>query len=210
MKVKICGMKYPENIAEIAALKPDFMGFIFYSPSKRFVGEDFPESSLNNIPDSIRKTGVFVDESIENIIAKQKQYNLNYIQLHGNETPEYCQILSEQIPIIKVFSVDNHFNFSDLSQYQPYCQYFLFDTKTENYGGSGKSFDWTLLDKYKLDTPFLLSGGIGTNNIEAALEIKHPMFCGVDLNSKLETSPGIKNKEEFENIIELIRHYERI
>ncbi|MEP6795333.1 MAG: phosphoribosylanthranilate isomerase [Saprospiraceae bacterium] len=210
MKIKICGMKYPENIVEISALQPDFMGFIFYSPSKRYVGDNFPECSINNIPDNIKKTGVFVNESVENIMAMQKRFNFNTIQLHGSETPEYCQNLREQIPIIKVFSVDDHFNFSDLTQFQHYCQYFLFDTKTENYGGSGKSFDWALLDKYILDTPFFLSGGLGSKNIEAALQIKHPMFYGVDLNSKLETSPGIKDKEECKRIIELIRHHEHI
>ncbi|MEO6130945.1 MAG: phosphoribosylanthranilate isomerase [Saprospiraceae bacterium] len=210
MKIKICGMRNTENISEITALQPDFMGFIFYSNSKRYVGDDFPESSLKNIPNTIKKTGVFVNESIENIIAMQKRFNFSAIQLHGSETPEYCQNLNNHIPIIKVFSIDDHFNFDDLTRFQPYCQYFLFDTKTENYGGSGKSFDWALLDKYILDIPFFLSGGLGSINIDAALQIKHPMFYGVDLNSKIETSPGIKNKEECKKIIESIRHHEHI
>ncbi|MEP6646313.1 MAG: phosphoribosylanthranilate isomerase [Saprospiraceae bacterium] len=210
MKIKICGMKGPENIREVAGLQPDFMGFILYQESPRFIQKNILNSSLTTIPSTIQKTGVFVNELLENVLKTGSNYSLDLIQLHGNETAQYCQLASMNIPVMKAFALHDHFDFDEISAFQPSCTYFLFDTKTNGYGGSGKTFEWKLIEKYKLDTPFFLSGGIGLKNIETALHISHPMFYGVDLNSKLETSPGIKNIGECKKIIELIRHYEHI
>lgn len=211
MKIKICGMKYAENIADIAALKPDFMGFIFYPKSKRYVGEDFQKSIVENIPEGIKKVGVFVNESFENIVAKCAEYDLDAVQLHGNETPAFCQLLSKlNIVVIKAVLVDERIDFAVLSAYEPWCNYFLFDTKTDSYGGSGQTFNWALLEQYKLNTPFFLSGGLGLKNINQALRFQHPMLYGVDVNSKLESEPGRKQVEACKSIIDTTRKYEHI
>ncbi len=211
MKIKICGMKYMENIHEIAALQPDFMGFIYYPKSKRYVGENFSESAVMNIPKNVKKVGVFVNDSFENILAKCKAYELDFVQLHGKETSQLCQLLMEiNKPVIKAFQINDTFDFAELITYQPYCNYFLFDTKSENDGGSGKSFNWKILERYKLDTPFFLSGGLGIENIEEALQIAHPMLYGVDLNSKLESEPALKLKEVSKVIVQKIRNHEHI
>lgn len=155
MKIKICGMKFPENIIEIGQLQPDYMGFIFYPKSKRFISEDFSMSSIKNLPKSIKKTGVFVNETIETILKKVCKYELNVVQLHGSESVVECQILKENnLEVIKAFSIDETFDFDVLESYQSVCDYFLFDTKSTGYGGSGKTFDWQLLEKYLLEKPF--------------------------------------------------------
>jgi len=204
-------MKYPDNISAIAALQPDMMGFIFYPKSKRYVGDNFSVNTMQNIPDTIKKTGVFVNESNEKIFEKCAKYHLDFVQLHGDETPLQCQMLHEKnVPVIKAFQVDEAFNFDALIPYQNVCNYFLFDTKTEQYGGSGKSFNWQMLGSYSLQIPFLLSGGIGVENIEEALKFNHPMLYGLDANSKLETEPGMKNPEDCKTIIQKIRNHEYI
>ena len=202
-------MKYPENISGIAALQPDMMGFIFYPKSKRFVGDDFPNDTMQTISSNIKKVGVFVNETNEIILEKYFHYHLDVVQLHGEETPRQCQILQEKnIPVIKAFQVDEDFDFDELMPYQNFCRYFLFDTKTEQYGGSGKSFNWNILQKYSLDIPFFLSGGIGIENIDDALQFHHPMLYGLDINSKLEIEPGLKNEEGCKIIIQKIRNHE--
>ena len=211
MKIKICGMKYADNIRDVSALQPDFMGFIFYPASSRFVGYDFNETIVKAVPDSIRKVGVFVNESVENVIAIAARFEFHLVQLHGNESPQYCQQLKHNgLSIIKAISIDATIDFSTLLAYQPWCSYFLFDTKTNGFGGSGQSFDWGILDSYKLPVPFFLSGGLGTENIDAAMNIKHPMLYGLDMNSKLESLPGMKEIGATNNIITKARNHERI
>jgi phosphoribosylanthranilate isomerase len=206
MKIKICGMKFPKNIQEIAALKPDFMGFIFYPKSKRFVGEDFSPKSLEKLPSTIEKVAVFVNEDVNRIIEIQNKFSFDFVQLHGNETVVECEILKENnIKIIKAFSVDNYFNFNEVVAYQTACDYFLFDTKTPKYGGSGKSFDWELLEKYTLSKPFFLSGGLSIHNIGKIKYTNYPMLVGLDFNSRLEDSNTKKITEEVSELIEKIR-----
>lgn len=189
MKLKICGMKYTDNIREVIKLNPDFMGFIFYPQSKRFVGENF---IIPLIPLTIKKVGVFVNDSEENILQKVREHKLDYIQLHGDESTEICKNLTDSVKIIKAFGIDNSFDFSVLNDYFEFCDYFLFDTKIIHYGGSGKKFDRVILKKYSLQKQFFLSGGVGIDEIS---DIKNqiPECFAIDVNSKFEIEPGIKD-----------------
>ena len=201
IQIKICGMKFPENISEIASLQPDFLGFIFYDKSPR----NF-ENTIPAIDKSIQKVGVFVNASLDEIQEKVKQYELDFVQLHGDESPDFCQLLLQnKFKVIKAFSIDNQFNFSKLENYFNYCDYFLFDTKGTNYGGNGITFDWSVLENYHLDKPYFLSGGIGTENIEEVksfLTSTSAKNCiAIDCNSKLEVSPGLKSTEKTKQLI---------
>ena len=206
MKLKVCGMRDNENIESLIALKPDFMGFIFYKKSKRFVA-DFPTIE---IPLSIKKVGVFVNESLDTVLDIVEKYNLDSVQLHGNETPEYCEKLKDcylersrksfsephQIEIFKAFSVDDTFDFLKTEDYQKVCDYMLFDTKGKDYGGNGVKFNWDVLQKYKGEIPFILSGGITKNDVEEIKKINHSAFVGLDINSGFEIEPALKNINE--------------
>ena len=193
MLLKICGMKYSENIQEAAALKPDFMGFIFYPKSPRYA-EPLDITALDALPPSIKKIGVFVNESKENILTIGYKYKLDGVQLHGSELVDMCRELKKLgYIVIKAFPIAEAYNFRVTKGYEGVCDYFLFDTKTESYGGSGVKFNWQILKEYKGETPFLLSGGIEADDAEAILKIEHPKFAGIDLNSKFEIKPGLKN-----------------
>ena len=203
-------MKYPQNIAEIASLKPDYMGFIFYENSARFVGKDFQKTTFLSTPKTIKKVAVFVDESIDFIENIFQTYPFDFVQLHGHETPEFCKKLNNKgINIIKAFAVNKDFDFTILDDFESYCELFLFDTKGNHFGGNGVSFDWNLLQKYHLNTPFFLSGGIGLENIQAALNFKHPLLFGLDLNSRLELNTAIKSVEITKQIFKTIRTNEQ-
>ncbi|MFI5149169.1 MAG: phosphoribosylanthranilate isomerase [Bacteroidia bacterium] len=195
LKIKICGMKDPLNIHEIAGLGPDYMGFIFYPPSVRFVGDDFDPRDLEDLPVSVIKTGVFVNQGLEEIRGAVKRYKLDMVQLHGTESPAYCSLLREDIPVMKAFGIDEQFDFNKLNVYSLSCDYFLFDTQTGGHGGSGKKFDWNLLSRYQGALPFFLSGGISLSDIPslAGLTEQYPMLYGIDLNSRFETEPGKKD-----------------
>lgn len=197
MKLKICGMKYPNNILEVGSLLPDYMGFIFWEKSARYF-----DGVLPNLPQRIKKTGVFVNASQEDIKAKVNQYNLQAVQLHGHESVAFCQelkyTLAKNIEIIKVFSVDSTFDFDKLKPFESVCDYFLFDTKGKLPGGNGTTFDWKVLEKYPSQKPFFLSGGIGLDEIDLVNEILKtdlPIYA-IDVNSKFEIEAGLKNKEE--------------
>jgi phosphoribosylanthranilate isomerase len=204
MKIKVCGLKNPENIKAVAALNPDYMGFIFYGPSPRFA-DNLEFEVTNNIPDKIIKTGVFVNESAENIERLINKYSFKAIQLHGNESPEFCLSFKNKVKVIKAFGVDENFNFDQLDEYIDKVDFFLFDTKTSIHGGSGKTFDWAVLEEYKLNIPFFLSGGLSPDNIEEVININHPMFYGVDLNSKFEIAPGLKDIEQLEKAFDSVK-----
>ncbi|MGV9002448.1 phosphoribosylanthranilate isomerase [Flavobacterium sp.] len=206
MKVKICGMKFPKNILEIGVLQPDYMGFIFYPKSKRFVGENLSIKSIEKLPKSIKKVGVFVNESVKIILENVSKYKLDAVQLHGNESVETCAIIKEKgIEVIKVFSVDNYFNFEEVLPFEAVSDYFLFDTKTEKYGGSGKVFNWEILEKYTVSKPFFLSGGLGLENLNTITKITHSALVGLDFNSKLEDKNYKKISEEVIELIHKIR-----
>jgi phosphoribosylanthranilate isomerase len=194
MKLKVCGMRLTENIGALAALTPDYMGFIFWVPSSRFV--DGPTPSLSN---SIKKTGVFVDASIDYIETIIKEHQLQAVQLHGKEAPEYCSyVQSLEVEVIKAFSIKDQFDFKILAPYESSCDFYLFDTKGELPGGNGYGFDWQLLKEYPSQKPFFLSGGIGLKNIKAIRElekIKLPLYA-IDVNSAFESTPGVKKIDE--------------
>jgi phosphoribosylanthranilate isomerase len=193
MIVKVCGIKSEENILFLSQTNIDMIGLNFYEPSVRYVSDEVSIKLFKSLPSSIKRVGVFVNEAPSVISSKVAKYNLDYIQLHGDESPEYCSLLAQKIDIIKVFRIDNNFDFTLLDIFNT-ATYFLFDTKTITYGGSGNKFDWSLLKTYKESTPFLLSGGIGPNDVDDILNIEHPNFAGVDINSKFESAPGIKDK----------------
>ncbi|GAB3927337.1 phosphoribosylanthranilate isomerase [Mucilaginibacter myungsuensis] len=205
MRIKVCGLKYTDNIATVAGLQPDYVGFIRYERSPRFVDE-LPEETLIQLPSTIKKTGVFVNEDpsvMEELIGK---YNFEAIQLHGNESPEFCAQFKGRVEVLKAFGVDEEFDFEQLDKYADHVDYFLFDTKTAAHGGSGQSFDWSVLDNYKLDVPFFLSGGLSLDNIAEVKNIKHPAFYGVDLNSKFEIEPGLKDIDKLKQAFALLNN----
>lgn len=194
MKLKICGMKNPDNILEVATLNPDYLGFIFHKDSPRYVSGALPD-----IPPSIAKVGVFVNSDDSEIEAKIKAYRLDLVQLHGQESPELCRKLSSLCGVIKSFSVGRDFDFNLLKPYEGACKYFLFDTKGPRSGGNGYHFDWDLLKPYPSQTPFFLSGGIDIGLIDMLKGfIGHralPLH-GLDVNSRFELSPGLKDIEK--------------
>jgi len=194
MKLKVCGMRFSENIEEVARLNPDFMGFIFYPKSKRFVRMDEMKDSLAKLNQSISKVGVFVNQPFQEVLETCKFLHLEFAQLHGNEPLEYAQRLKENgIGIIKVFHITNDFNWEETEKFTSVSDFFLFDTATPEHGGSGKKFDWQQLSNYAGTTPFLLSGGIGVDDADEILKLNHPAFAGIDVNSKFETESGAKD-----------------
>jgi len=195
-------MKFTENREEVEKLPVDLLGFIFYPPSKRYVGEN-PQPGLFN--SAKPKVGVFVDENAFEIMALAKNLGLDWVQLHGKENPKTCRILKNQgLKIIKVFNVGHDFNFKETTPYKGIADYFLFDTKTNLHGGSGQKFNWDILEKYKGETSFFLSGGIGPGDSASIREIRHSKLVGIDLNSGFEDEPGVKNIEKLKSFIEEI------
>lgn len=188
MKLKICGMKDPENIIQVSQLLPDYLGFIFWKPSSRFFDGQIPQ-----LPTAIKKVGVFVDASIEEILSKVGQYQLDLVQLHGHEDTAFCRKLKDSnIQVIKVFSIDNTFDFKTLEPFESVCDYFLFDTKGKLPGGNGIAFDWKILKQCQSQKPIFLSGGIGLDSIESIKKLSLPIHA-VDINSRFEIAPGIKD-----------------
>ena len=207
-KLKICGMKFQENILEVAALQPDYLGFIFYDKSARFFDGEIPK-----LPKEIKKVGVFVNASLEYIRARIEKYDLQAVQLHGSESPEFCAVLQHQfseIEIIKVFSIKEEFDFKVLQAFENVCDYFLFDTKGKLPGGNGYTFNWEVLKNYSSTKPYFLSGGIGFDAVEKIvnfLKEDASKYCYViDVNSKFELEPGLKNSKTlkaFKNTLKL-------
>jgi len=196
MKLKVCGMKYQDNINNVASLQPDYLGFIFHEESPRNFDGLIPK-----LPKQIQKVGVFVDEKIEFISNQMEKHQLSVIQLHGHESPEMCRILkSTNAKVIKVFSIKNAFDFSVLTPYEDVCDYFLFDTKGKLPGGNGYTFNWDVLKNYPSTKPFFLSGGIGLEQIDQLIEFRKSeasKYCyAIDVNSKFEIEPGLKKIEE--------------
>lgn len=205
MIIKICGMKVPENIKQVAALRPDLMGFIFYPKSPRYA-EPLDAETMTALPESIRKIGVFVNEDLERTLTLTYKYKLDGVQLHGTENATICRKLKEAgLLVLKAFPIAEAYNFKVTGAYEGVCDYFLFDTKTDAYGGSGQKFDWNILNEYKGETAFLLSGGIGADDADAILKINHPKMAGIDLNSKFEISAGLKNVQLLHSFINKIR-----
>ena len=189
-------MRTHENIEALAALNPDYMGFIFWAPSSRFVNKTTPLLSKK-----IKKTGVFVDATIDYIETIIKEHELQAVQLHGKEAPEFCAYIKTlDVEIIKVFSMKEAFDFKSLEPYETACDFYLFDTKGELPGGNGYGFDWSILKNYPSTKPFFLSGGIGKEEVSQILELRNtdlPLYA-IDVNSKFESAPGVKKIDELE------------
>jgi len=205
LQIKVCGMREPENIREISLLEPDYMGFIYYFHSKRYAGALTP-AQTNSIPDKVKKVGVFVNLPEKTLLSKCSEMEFNFVQLHGNESVKYCRFLNKEgFRVIKAFGLGSIYDFEQMKPYQESCEFFLFDTFSPGYGGSGKKFDWNLLCDYRLEKPFMLSGGVTASDIDRILVLDHPEFLGVDLNSGFEIQPGIKDRKLLEGFIQRIR-----
>ena len=196
MIVKVCGMRDAENIHEVEALGIDLIGFIFWSKSSRYMSE-----KPDYLPTKCKRVGVFVDEDIEVVKKIAQDYALDYIQLHGNETPDYCALLKGH-KLIKAFNIATAEDFVKTKPYEGLVNYFLFDTKGKSVGGNGTKFDWSVLDDYHGTTPFILSGGIGPDDAERVRAFHHPQLAGIDLNSKFEDAPALKNIQKLKTFLE--------
>lgn len=201
-KIKICGMKYPKNMMKTAALSPDYLGFIFHEKSPRYMRNTLKPKHLCLLPDSIKKIGVFVNENIDKIKQTAQDYPLDMLQLHGEESVDYCYRLHrEGFKIIKAFRLEKPEEVDALKNYAEVVDFFLFDTAGENYGGNGITFDWKLLQRYHLKIPYFLSGGLNPTNIRRALDLKLNHLQGFDANSGLESSPGLKDIHKVDQFI---------
>lgn len=189
-------MRDAENIREVEALGIDLIGFIFWSKSSRYVSE-----KPDYLPTNCKRVGVFVDENIEVVKKIAQDYALDYIQLHGNETPDYCALLKGH-KLIKAFNIATAEDFVKTKPYEGLVNYFLFDTKGKSVGGNGEKFDWSVLDDYHGTTPFILSGGIGPDDAERVRAFHHPQLAGIDLNSKFEDAPALKNIQKLKTFLE--------
>lgn len=198
MIVKVCGMREPRNVSEVASLGIDWMGFIFYERSPRF----FNEETLS-LPDSIKRVGVFVNENVQKILQTSEKFRLDYVQLHGTESVDTCKrVIETGRHIIKAISVSSAKDIECTERYEGLADYFLFDTKCKGYGGSGNRFDWSVLEQYTGDTPFLLSGGLRPDSLPELLQFHHEKYAGIDLNSGFEISPALKDTGKLKSFIE--------
>lgn len=208
LQLKVCGLRFKENIEQIQEFDLQYLGFIHYSKSPRYV-ESIPEFEKKP---SIERVGVFVNEEVDVLISWARKNQIKILQLHGDEKPETCQILkSKGFEVWKAFGIQNEFEWTLLEKYAPFVDSFLFDTYSKNYGGTGQKFSWTLLDNYTLEVPFWLSGGIGPEELlNFDFGSQHPLLRGLDWNSKFESSPGVKQVELLKNSIENFRKNEQI
>ena len=217
MIIKVCGMRNPENIREVEGLGIDWMGLIFFAGSPRKIMDNgqwtmdngdkrYSNCQLSIVNCQLKKVGVFVNASLEEMMETATAFRLDYLQLHGNETPEDCHALQKRgYSLIKAFSVATADDLERTSAYEGRVDYFLFDTKCDNYGGSGKQFDWSVLEAYHGETPFLLSGGLRPESTEAIRRFHHPRLAGIDLNSGFEIEPGLKDVEKLKRFIHDIK-----
>ena len=202
MLIKVCGMREPENIRQVIALGIDMIGFIFYPRSLRYVGEFSPVSTPG-----VSRVGVFVNESEEIMIDAARRSSLDTLQLHGDESPDCCtRMRSEGFRVIKAVGVSTRSDLEATNSYDGVVDLLLFDARCEGYGGSGNTFDWTLLNYYRGKIPFLLSGGLSSDSVSGLEHISNPLLAGVDLNSRFEISPGMKSIELLKFFIDKIRN----
>lgn len=203
LKIKVCGMREAENIRQVEALGIDMMGFIFYPPSPRFV-DVVPQY----LPSNCLRTGVFVNASFDQILEKVRLFGLNAVQLHGKESAQYCSqlrgLIGPDLMLIKAVSVKDAKCLTDVSAYQGVVDLLLFDTPCDGFGGSGCKFDWSILNDYKCNIPFMLSGGIGPEAADALLAFQHPMLVGLDLNSRFEAAPALKDAKAISSFLNII------
>lgn len=203
MIIKVCGMRNPDNMREVARLGIDWMGMIFFSGSPRRI-MDNEQPAIDICP--VKRVGVFVNASQEEMMEMATRYRLDYLQLHGNETPDDCYALQKRgYSLIKAFQIATGADLEQTAAYEGRVDYFLFDTKCSGYGGSGRQFDWSVLEAYRGETPFLLSGGIRPESATAIRSFSHPRLAGIDLNSGFEIEPGLKDVEKLNHFIHDIK-----
>ena len=200
--IKVCGMTDASNIRQVAETGVDWIGMIFWQPSSRCCHDP---GVAQTIPEGIQRVGVFVDEEVETIVRRTEECGLNRVQLHGRETATSIRQLRQRLPqgveIIKAISIHPLDDLALAKAYEPLADYLLFDTKCETVGGSGRQFDWSILNHYQGQRPFLLSGGIGPDDARRLAAFSHPQLAGYDLNSRFETAPGIKNVEALQRFL---------
>ena len=203
--IKVCGMTDGENIRRVEALGVDFIGFIFYGKSPRCV-----RGVPSYLPVSAKRVGVFVNAPREEILRRREAFGFDFVQLHGAESPALCRELKEKdgLAVVKAFGIAGGDIGAVVGDYEGVCDHFLFDTSVKGYGGSGMSFDWSLLESYRGETEFLLSGGIGPDSVGALRSFRHPALAGYDLNSRFETAPGLKDPEALEQFLNKLSEYE--
>lgn len=202
LKIKVCGTRDPANIQALVGLPIDYIGFIFYAQSSRFVATQ----ANCTIPLSIKKVGVFVNASLDEIKEKIEQYDLQVVQLHGDESPAFCkEVQALGIETFKAFGVDSDFEWESIKGYEEVVDYFLFDTKSNAYGGTGQTFNWDKLKENPYPKPYLLSGGISIENIQDAAQFEDDRLVGLDLNSKFETLPAVKNIDLLKQALAIIK-----
>ncbi|MBK7559658.1 MAG: phosphoribosylanthranilate isomerase [Chitinophagaceae bacterium] len=196
MNTKVCGITQLKQLQQLDGLDIDFAGLIFYKDSPRYVGDKIKKEDLKNSDFDLKKVGVFVNAGYDEIMQVVEDYGLDVVQLHGDESPDLCEELSEDVEVIKAFKVkDSKVSIDEMvADYDEVCDYYLFDTASSDVeGGSGKQFDWKLLSKSKIEKPFFLSGGIGVDDVAKLKTFKHPDYYAVDINSKVEKEPGVKD-----------------
>lgn len=196
MNIKVCGITQIKQLQQLESLNIDFVGFIFDPKSPRYAGDKLDKKQIKDADYDLKKVGVFVNPSYTDLLDAIEDYGLDVVQLHGEESPEMCEDLSESVEVIKVFHIDETVTSIDelVAPYDMACDYYLFDTKTSTAkGGTGKQFDWNMIAKAKIEKPFFLSGGIGVDDIAKIKAFKHPDFYGIDVNSKFESEPGVKD-----------------
>lgn len=196
MNTKVCGITQLKQLQQLDGLDIDFAGLIFYKDSPRYVGDKISKDELKNSDFDLKKVGVFVNADYDEIMDAVEEYGLDVVQLHGDESPELCEDLSDEVEVIKAFKIGESDRSIDemVADYDEVCDYYLFDTSSpEVEGGSGKQFDWNILTKAKIEKPFFLSGGIGVDDISKLKSFRHPDYYAVDINSKVEKEPGVKD-----------------
>lgn len=200
MITKVCGMRDAQNIRDVEALGIDWIGMIFWPKSKRYVAE-----VPSYLPEHLKKVGVFVDSTLDDILQHISDYQLDIIQLHGQESPDFAKALKPHT-IIKAFNIEKADDLLQTEKYEGIADYFLFDTKGKMAGGNGQKFDWSVLTAYQGKTPFLLSGGIGPEDAESVRSFHHPRCIGIDLNSRFESEPGFKDINQLKTFINKLRY----
>ena len=206
IKLKVCGMRHARNVRDIAAAGPDILGFIFYPPSPRYLPPGDAGEVTEAVPEGLEKAGVFVNSPPEEVERMGETLQLDYVQLHGKESPRMCKELKNGgLKVIKVFGMDENFDLKQLDDYKEAVDYFLFDTKSPQYGGTGKAFNWSVLDQYDGSVPFFLSGGIGPEHVDLLESLRDKNLYAVDVNSRFEISPGFKDREKVKIMVERLK-----
>ena len=206
MKIKVCGLTSKENIKKIIDLNIDMVGFIFEPTSPRFLKNKKVITEVIAGADKVKTVGVFVNPSIQLVTENIEKYKLDYIQLHGQESVDFCALFFKKVMVIKAFGINEFFDFNILEKYKTSCHMFLFDTYTLKHGGSGKLFDWNILENKNIPLPFILSGGIDAGLVEKIKSMKLNNLWGIDINSRFETRPGIKNIDKIKTFVHALRN----